>query len=261
MNDIVFAGKHFLTYTVNRHKHRDWELVYCTGSSGCFVFDQVKIPYTEGDTVVIPPDTPHENLSDGGFTNIHLNVADAAIPVREPFLIRDDSNQTLLHLFADAYWLFRGEPEKKAALLSAYGDLIIRYINAGRAAMPRNSATDEIRRSIVQNYADTFYEVDDVIRALPYSYDYLCKLFRKETGVTPHRYLTHMRLQSAADMLCTTPDSSITEVAHLCGFRDPLYFSRLFKKKYSVSPNAYYRLRLKEEEAPAGDSDSQKVSL
>ena len=46
--------------------------------------------------------------------------------------------------------------------------------------------------------------------------------------------------------IVVTTDGSITDIAHLCGFRDPLYFSRMFKKKYNVSPKEYYRLRLNE---------------
>ena len=31
MNDIVYAGKHSVTFRVPRHEHDTWELIYCTG--------------------------------------------------------------------------------------------------------------------------------------------------------------------------------------------------------------------------------------
>ena len=260
MNDIVFAGKHYLTYNVTRHKHRNWELVYCTGASGRFVFDGLEIPYEEGDVVVIPPDTPHENVSEGGFTNIHLNIEGATLSFAQPVRIRDDGNRTILHLFTDAYYLFCGDAEKRAALLGSYGSLIVRCMTAFRAVHSKNRIAEEIEQSIVQNFANASYELDEVLQAMPYCYDYLCRIFRKEMGMTPHRYLTNLRLQAAAEMLSSVyNDDSISHVALTCGFRNPLYFSRLFKKKYGAAPSEY--VRQKPDAHASQDSDGQKIIL
>lgn len=262
MNDIIFAGKHFLTYNVNRHKHDSWELIYCTGEKGKMIFAEGEMPYRVGDIVVIPPQVPHENVSEGGFTNIHLNIDDATLAFQQPVLIRDDGNQSILHLFSDAYYLYCGDPERKAALLSAYGHLIVRYMTAYQAAHPKNQMVEQIEQSIRQNYGNANYELDEMLHTLPYCYDHLCRIFRKEVGMTPHKYLTNLRLQAATDMLCSVfNDGSITEVAHTCGFRNPLYFSRLFKKKYGVSPKEYYQQKLGQGQEQAVDSDSQKIIL
>lgn len=261
MNDIVFAGKHFLTYSVSRHKHDSWELVYCTRDSGTFVFDGLRLPYSVGDIVVIPPDVPHENVSENGFTNIHLNIINAALPFRQPVIIRDDANHSILHLFSDAYYHFSGSHEKRMLLLPAYGSLIVKSMAANQSAHPKNRVAEEIERNIVQNYANANYELDAFLHTMPYCYDHLCKIFRKELGMTPHKYLTNLRLQAAAELLCSAHNSgNITEVALLCGFKNPLYFSRLFKKKYEVSPKEYHRLKLTEKQQSA-DSDSQKIIL
>ena len=261
MNSIIYAGKHFLTQCVSLHKHTSWELVYCTGRSGRFIFDGLEIPYAEGDVVVIPPETPHENVSESGFTNIHLNIDAAILPFHKPEIIRDDSNQALLHLFSDAYSLFCGDPERKAALLDAYGSLIVRCMAAYYTARPKNRIAEQIEQSIVHNYADANYDLDAVLHGMPYSYDYLCKILRRELGMTPHKYLTNLRLQAAEGLLCgVCSNGSITEVAHLCGFRNPLYFSRLFKKQYGVSPKEYYHQKMKAKHPDAGE-DYHKIIL
>lgn len=260
MNNIIFAGKHFITYTVNRHQHSSWELIYCTGEMGRMVFDGLELPYGVGDIVVIPPGVPHENVSESGFTNIHLNIDDATLAFKKPVLIRDDANHTILHLFSDAYYLFRGDAEKREALLSSYGNLIVRCMATYRDTHPKNKVAEQIEQSILQNYANANYELDEVLHTMPYCYDHLCKVFRKEMGITPHKYLTNLRLQAAADMLCSGyNDGSITEVAHACGFRNPLYFSRMFKKKYLVSPKEYHQQKVGREQLT--DSDSQKIIL
>ena len=35
----------------------------------------------------------------------------------------------------------------------------------------------------------------------------------------------------------------ITEIAEMCGFDEPLYFSRVFKKNFGCSPSNYARMR------------------
>lgn len=257
MNEIIHAGRHFLTYNVSRHKHANWELVYCTEKCGKFIFDDMEIPYETGDIVVIPPDTPHRNVSENGFTNIHLNIDEATLPFRQPILIQDDGNRTILHLFADAYYLFRGDLKHKKELLSSYASLIVRFMVTNQSAHQKNRIAEQIEQHIVQNYADANYKLDNFLHSLPYCSDYLSRVFRKETGTTPHKYLTNLRLQSAAAMLRSDySTSSITEVAHLCGFRNPLYFSRLFKKKYGLSPKEYAQ-----QPEPLREKGSQKIIL
>ena len=65
-------------------------------------------------------------------------------------------------------------------------------------------------------------------------------MFKKETGLTPLQYLTDKRLENAASNLAMSGGrGNISEIAYQCGFSEPLYFSRLFKRKYGVSPRSY----------------------
>lgn len=62
--------------------------------------------------------------------------------------------------------------------------------------------------------------------------------FRQVTGTTPIQYITGLRLEYARDLLLET-DLPVSVIAERCGFSDPLYFSRCFKKWYMHSPNRY----------------------
>ena len=119
----------------------------------------------------------------------------------------------------------------------------------------------EIVNSITNNYPDANFELDVYLRSLPFSYDYLRKLFKKELGVTPHKFLMDMRLQTAAESLSSDfgDAGNISEIAHMCGFREPLYFSRVFKNKYGVSPSAYQQRQLAS--SSHADSESMKIIL
>lgn len=241
MNDIVLAGQHLLTPTVTRHQHGSWEMYYCTKGSDKFVFDDLELPYHEGDVIVIPPDTPYVHFHKDGAACIYLYISEATLAFRYPVLLQDDENHSLLHLFSDAHYLFHSDAEYHAALLPTYGQLISQHISSRSTSSPRNMLVEEIARNIVQNYANPNYELDELLKSAPYCYDYLCRLFRQELHTTPHKYLTNLRLQAAADVLRAGSSRSITEIARMCGYHDPLYFSRMFKKRYGVSPREYAR--------------------
>ena len=261
MNEIIYAGKHLLTYTVTRHAHTNWEFIYCTSGDGILIFDDFTLPYQEGNIALIPPYTPHANQSTGGFTNIHVNIAAPTLVLKTPTIITDDGNRFILNAFNGAFYQYSGSPGKQTPLLSAYGELIVRHLAAHLDAPKFSSVVREIVNSITNNYPDANYELDVYLRSLPFSYDYLRKLFKKELGITPHKFLMDMRLQTAAESLSSDfgDAGNISEIAHMCGFREPLYFSRVFKNKYGVSPSAYQQRQLAS--SSHADSESMKIIL
>ena len=190
MNHIIYVGKHLLTLTVSRHAHSSWELVYCTDGSGTFHFDDGDLPYKKGDVVILPPYVPHGNSSRDGFTNIHMNMTDTSLPFKSPAIVQDDSNQFLLQAFQAIYFHFNGDPHRRRLLMSPYGDLIYCYLMSYHKTQPLSPVVEEIENNIIQNYPDCNYELDKYLQSFPFSYDYLRKLFKKELGVTPHKYLT-----------------------------------------------------------------------
>jgi AraC-like DNA-binding protein/ligand-binding sensor protein len=67
---------------------------------------------------------------------------------------------------------------------------------------------------------------------------YLCRLFRKETGMNFSAYLNRIRVDNAKNMLKRTNDS-ITSIAMQTGFNNVTYFNRVFKKLEGTSPGEY----------------------
>ena len=261
MNQIIYAGKHLLTFSVMRHSHANWELIYCTGGSGRMDFDDISFTYQAGDVVVIPPFVPHYNSSEDGFTNIHINIDELSVPFKQPMLLHCDGTPHLSNAFAGAFYHFSTGKGKQSTVLYAYGNLIASYLLELQETRSYSKVVEDISNKIFNTYPDCDFELDTYLRELPFSYDYVRKLFKKEIGVTPHKFLNDLRLQIAAQYLSYSDQGgpNVTEIAHLCGFREPLYFSRMFKKKYGVSPSAYAAM-IGKQEAPL-DSDSMKIML
>lgn len=62
--------------------------------------------------------------------------------------------------------------------------------------------------------------------------------FRRVTGTSPKQYILRLRLEYARDLLLET-DTPVAQIAGRCGFADAFYFSRCFKRHFSVSPQQY----------------------
>lgn len=248
MNNISYIAKNIKTISTHCHSHDDWELVYCTGGDGCFNFADKTLPYSEGDIVVIPPNVPHFNKSENGFTNIHANISEATLPFKEPVVITDDSDRHILTAFTDAFYYFSSKMDNRQLIVSAFGNLIVNYVIAFRNTKPLRNVVGVIKSNILQNYTNCDYELDKYLRTVPFSYDYLRKLFKSEVGMTPHNYLVSLRMQMAEKLLCSTHgvEQNISQIAYICGFSEPLYFSRVFKKTFGCSPKSYAEKAKKE---------------
>lgn len=62
--------------------------------------------------------------------------------------------------------------------------------------------------------------------------------FKKQMGISPIAYLNNYKLSVAAEMLTNTSDTA-SEIGYSVGINNPLYFSKLFKKTYGMSPKEY----------------------
>lgn len=259
MNNISFVGEHPRTYSVHPHAHDHWELVYCTGGSGSFTFrDGVTVNYAQGDMVAIPPRTVHANVSQEGFTNIHLIMDEPTFPYHHMFKITDDSDGRIRMAFEQARYYYLADIRKRELVLTAIGELIAAYVVVYRSNNDFSEPVELIRTEILKRYSEPEFALDVVIRAMPFHYDYLRKLFKKEVGITPLEYLTGMRMKKAEALLnaMRSEEYSITEIAQMCGFDDPLYFSRVFKKNFGCSPTGY--VRNLENSSPAGRTEPDR---
>ena len=71
-----------------------------------------------------------------------------------------------------------------------------------------------------------------------FSPQYLSKLFRKQYGMSPNRYLLQYRILKAMELLTTTA-LKIEEIAQNTGFNDEYYFSKFFKKQTGYTPTQF----------------------
>ena len=96
----------------------------------------------------------------------------------------------------------------------------------------------EITRYIEKNYADEDLSLNLLASHVNFSPNHLSMIFSQQTGQTFIKYLTDFRMNKAKELLrCSGKRSSI--ICMEVGYKDPHYFSYLFKKTQGMTPTQY----------------------
>lgn len=89
-----------------------------------------------------------------------------------------------------------------------------------------------------ENFADPQLSIAEVSKMLCYNSKYLSHLFKQKMGVGYTEYLRVFRINYAIVLIEHGIDS-VKNIASLCGFSNPQYFSSVFKNIVGVSPVEY----------------------
>ena len=95
------------------------------------------------------------------------------------------------------------------------------------------------RIAMEMNYRERF-TLEKLARDANISVPHYCAEFRRCFGIPPVEYLIGARMKHAA-MLLRDRNRRVGEIALDVGYDDLFYFSRLFKKRFGVSPREFRR--------------------
>ena len=62
--------------------------------------------------------------------------------------------------------------------------------------------------------------------------------FKRQTGVSPMKYINNLKINIAKSFLSNT-NLSVSEISFNVGIQNPLYFCNFFKKNVGISPTLY----------------------
>ena len=95
-----------------------------------------------------------------------------------------------------------------------------------------------IQKYVDEHFSDPDFSLERLGSDLKYNKKYLSTVFKRHVGVGIVEYLHTVRIQHACTML-KQGFTSVSDVALRCGYPDAQYFSKVFKRRMSISPREY----------------------
>lgn len=105
-------------------------------------------------------------------------------------------------------------------------------------SLPGEVEDERIERivSIIEaNYYKSEFGVEMLCELMNMNRVTLLRLFKRRWNTSPCQYISNYRIEQAARLL--EMENNVTTTALSCGFADPLYFSKVYKKKMGYSPS------------------------
>lgn len=115
--------------------------------------------------------------------------------------------------------------------------IIEKLENQYRMNSLQNNIADKILEILICEKSENI-TVNDIGKRLSYSQNYIIKVFKHKFSLTPHQYLTKLRVESARKLLLSS-DKSYQEISGECGFSEYSVFFKSFKKEYGISPKEF----------------------
>lgn len=157
-------------------------------------------------------------------------------------------NKLIVKLFCDIY---QSLIEKKTnyEITCNYLFLMLLSVFSESAQNPSDTKESRKQHQIKQLLTEidanikNYHSIDDLASFCSMSNSTFIKLFTSTVGFPPIEYLNTRKLEHSSYLLTET-DYSISEIAETCGFQNQFYFSKMFKKKFGVSPLRYRNIHI-----------------
>lgn len=231
------------------HYHHSYEIfVMISGSTTMLVNDRL-IELSGGDIILLKPDDLHKN---NGVTRheryaIHFTnkyILNYYTPAAAQMLVSvfDNNKRTIKsEVFIYIVNLLRNMENNSDTAFIHIGEILAMIMNKQNHVRTKKCChyqpTEKILEFINKNYR-TIGSLDDIANAVHISKQYLCTVFKHETGVTVSEYVNSIRINNACELL-RSENSTVTEIASECGYNSPMYFCKMFKKFVHMTPNEY----------------------
>ena len=261
-DDLLLINHSFNTYAIEfketlPHSHTFYEIFYIISGSLLHYYNGRKQILNPGDVVILRPEIdahyfetikqlPVRHRDILVSAELFKSVCDFLSPKLFDYINKNDlpvyttlSNEqlsfyerTLSRVKIESYF----ESTCPPLYLSTLSMLLSEISELRLHAEKRNySWIDRLVNvlSTVQHFKEPL--ADLLKRHFYYEQSYMCKTFKKQTGMTMTQYFVSMKLNYAKTLLAST-DYSTTKIAEICGFNNISYFHHAFKNTFGITP-------------------------
>lgn len=241
--DYVFHTNdlYLTTWEIPLHQHSCSEISYLFEGELETTVNNSTYRLRRNQMIFFPPCTPHVSRGiNGPYKMIFILSSQYPkyIPACVP--ISDLEGNPLQSLFRQILSEYRQVPPRGIDIFFKWLDVLSAYCKQ----FIKSENTDlmnEMYRILLSNITNPDFILKSDMLVKGYSADYLRTVFKKQSGTTPKEYLVNRRIDYARGLMTATDGQTmqIKDIAISSGFRDPLYFSRVFRNRTHMTPSEY----------------------
>lgn len=248
---VIYVNRLFYPHTEAENYHADVnnEVIH-------IVDGRVKLRFQSGqeyegkknDTFFIPHDTCHRDIFDSSqvLEAFHIifswDLADTLFSAAQPDCVKNFPNhvKTEINMLFD---MMRTEKYPKETILTQVRLAHLLGLVWEQVFNPEKSSVKTDSFSRIVSYAKDYMaanlsqniNIDNVAAHLRVSRSTLIRAFRKSSELSFSEFLVSIRMKHA-QVLLREKSLNLADCAAQCGFSDPSYFSKVFKKYFGFSP-------------------------
>ena len=102
----------------------------------------------------------------------------------------------------------------------------------------KNKIFSDITDFVLKHYTEPDFSVKDISEYTGLCEVHVRRIFKKAVNVSPIGYINSLKLEKSKNMLVSS-NYTVSEIAQTCGFSDPYYFSKFFRKEIGIPPSEY----------------------
>jgi AraC-like DNA-binding protein len=270
---------------IKEHTHEYYHLFYFLTGKGVFIIDKRKYQASKDVYFIVPPKASHALQKVSGDT---LTAFEIKFTISDPQLSEHlDPSQTVFsgNEFVKTlitYIIDNGGSRTSYTIqcVDRYLSTLLRYLSGGKgkeeqkkSAVSRFTDTEGFSKATVRiiiyiekNYMNKI-NLSSIAKDVKRNKNYICSLFKKDTGITIANYINYVRIIEAARYFSYN-DIDISNVCARVGFINISHFTRTFKTFMGMSPRVYRRMfpldingNIGTEGKPLSATESQIVTI
>lgn len=235
-------------YMLRRNTFDSFLLMYIHTGQFTLEYSDMKQTITAGNFVLLDCYKPHAYYTDTGWESSWCHFDGPTARAHYEMIVAH-----LDHVFSlpDPYSVYNklnvlyqtfhnGNTIKEPLLSKQITDMLttlLLYTPSKPGISAHIGTMEEIVSYIHEHYTEPLSIQDLADRAMLSQYHFI-RIFKKETGFTPHEYIRNIRLSTAKYMLKTT-QLPVKDICFRTGFSNESVFCTAFKKDLGLTPSEY----------------------
>ena len=222
-----------------------YRICLVTKGKGCLNFDRSSMELRENDVFLIFPSVEYTLECSEDFTFMYISF----IGLRVSALISRfgiTKKQCVFSEMAHVKFFWEQQFACQNSFLDLVSESLVLYtfseigqkLSLKTETITLTKTVDSmfhVRKFIDERFSDSELCLDVVSKHFKYNKKYLSHQFKLFFGMGINEYINFLRINYACTLI-EQKHRFVQEVSFSCGYKDPLYFSRVFKKITGVSP-------------------------